>query len=149
MGDKETNFTYCRPIDKWQDREGDFLSSFIGLPPGDLCRIMIFWMRRHARKRCSIRWRYCIWRRLSRRKWAERKVGGKVYSDRPIDIDLLMYDDTVMRDSELTLPHPLMGNGVSSWTRWRKLPVRWCTLFRDWRWKKWEKKACPIYIKLC
>lgn len=55
----------------------------------------------------------------------------RVYSDRPIDIDLLMYDDTVMQTPELTLPHPLMGNGVSSWTRWRKLPVRWYTLFRD------------------
>ena len=32
-----------------------------------------------------------------------------VYSDRPIDIDLLMYDDTVMQTPELTLPHPLMG----------------------------------------
>ena len=33
----------------------------------------------------------------------------RVYSDRPIDIDLLMYDDTVMQTPELTLPHPLMG----------------------------------------
>lgn len=33
----------------------------------------------------------------------------RVYSDRPIDIDLLMYDDTVMQTTELTLPHPLMG----------------------------------------
>lgn len=32
-----------------------------------------------------------------------------MYSDRPIDIDLLMYDDTVMQTPELTLPHPLMG----------------------------------------
>ena len=33
----------------------------------------------------------------------------RVYSDRPIDIDLLMYDDTVMQTPELTLPHPADG----------------------------------------
>lgn len=45
----------------------------------------------------------------------EKKMGRTaksvegVYSDRPIDIDLLMYDDMVMQTPELTLPHPLMG----------------------------------------
>lgn len=30
------------------------------------------------------------------------------YHDRPIDIDLLLMDDLVMRNERLTLPHPLM-----------------------------------------
>ena len=44
----------------------------------------------------------------------EREIGrthksvGGVYSDRLIDIDLLLYDDRVMDTPELKLPHPLM-----------------------------------------
>ena len=30
------------------------------------------------------------------------------YSDRPIDIDILLYGDTVITTQELTIPHPLM-----------------------------------------
>ena len=36
------------------------------------------------------------------------KSVGVVYSDRLIDIDLLLYDDRVMDTLELKLPHPLM-----------------------------------------
>ena len=39
--------------------------------------------------------------------WGFSSVGG-VYSDRLIDIDLLLYDDRVMDTPELKLPHPLM-----------------------------------------
>lgn len=31
-----------------------------------------------------------------------------VYGDRPIDIDLLLYDDLILQNPILTLPHPLM-----------------------------------------
>lgn len=47
-------------------------------------------------------------------KEMEREIGrthksvGGVYSDRLIDIDLLLYDDRVMDTPELKLPHPLM-----------------------------------------
>lgn len=37
-----------------------------------------------------------------------QKSVNKVYSDRPIDIDILLYDDIVMKTDELTIPHPLM-----------------------------------------
>lgn len=36
-----------------------------------------------------------------------KSVDG-VYSDRIIDIDILLYDDVTMDDAELTIPHPLM-----------------------------------------
>lgn len=35
-----------------------------------------------------------------------RKSRRGIYHDRPIDIDLLLYDDVHMESPELTLPHP-------------------------------------------
>ena len=37
----------------------------------------------------------------------KKSVGG-VYSDRVIDIDILLYDDCRINRPELTIPHPLM-----------------------------------------
>lgn len=37
----------------------------------------------------------------------KKSVNG-VYSDRPIDIDILLYDDLILQTPELTIPHPLM-----------------------------------------
>jgi len=34
------------------------------------------------------------------------KSCGRVYADRPIDIDILMYDDDVIDEPSLTIPHP-------------------------------------------
>ena len=45
-----------------------------------------------------------IERRLGR---TSKSVGG-LYHDRPIDIDILMYDDLHISTPRLTLPHPLM-----------------------------------------
>ena len=36
-----------------------------------------------------------------------KSIGG-TYSDRPIDIDILLYDDAIISTQELTSPHPLM-----------------------------------------
>ena len=37
-----------------------------------------------------------------------QKSVNKVYSDRPIDIDILLYDDMIIKTEELTIPHSLM-----------------------------------------
>ncbi|NCC10387.1 MAG: 2-amino-4-hydroxy-6-hydroxymethyldihydropteridine diphosphokinase [Bacteroidia bacterium] len=52
---------------------------------------------------------------LHRTKEIERDLGRKhksanrVYSDRLIDIDLLIYEQVSLQEEELTLPHPLMA----------------------------------------
>ena len=37
-----------------------------------------------------------------------RKEGSKLYSSRPMDIDLIFYNDEVIETQELTIPHPRM-----------------------------------------
>ena len=37
-----------------------------------------------------------------------RKEGSKLYSSRPMDIDLIFYNDEVIESAELTIPHPRM-----------------------------------------
>lgn len=51
---------------------------------------------------------------LGRIRSIERRMGRTVkstdgqYADRPIDIDLLLYDDRVINTPDLCVPHPLM-----------------------------------------
>lgn len=40
---------------------------------------------------------------------AEKARTGHRYTSRPIDIDIMFYDDEVIRSAELEIPHPLMG----------------------------------------
>ena len=37
-----------------------------------------------------------------------RKEGSKVYSSRPMDIDIIFFNDEVIESKELTVPHPRM-----------------------------------------
>ena len=45
---------------------------------------------------------------IERELGRKRKSRNGVYHDRPIDIDLLMYDDLELSTPRLTLPHPRM-----------------------------------------
>lgn len=39
----------------------------------------------------------------------EKALTGVRYTSRPIDIDIAFYDDRIIRDERLTVPHPLLG----------------------------------------
>ena len=46
---------------------------------------------------------------MGRREAPEYDADGhRIYHDRPIDIDILLYDDLRLREPGLTIPHPLM-----------------------------------------
>lgn len=49
-----------------------------------------------------------IERTLGRRKNVNRKTVNRDYADRPIDIDILLYDDLTVDEPGLQIPHPLM-----------------------------------------
>lgn len=65
------------------------------------------------------------WECLARTQHIERMLGRTQkstdghYHDRPIDIDLLMYDRLVLHEKELTLPHPRIEE-----REFVKLPLR-------------------------
>ena len=46
-----------------------------------------------------------IERDMGRKK---KTVNSQLYSDRPIDIDILLYDDLTVDEPDLKIPHPLM-----------------------------------------
>ena len=49
-----------------------------------------------------------IERDMGRRKNVHRKLTNRTYTDRPIDIDILLYDDLTVDEPDLKIPHPLM-----------------------------------------
>lgn len=46
--------------------------------------------------------------RIERQLGRKRKSENGVYHDRPIDIDILLFDDMHINEPDLVIPHPLM-----------------------------------------
>lgn len=49
-----------------------------------------------------------ITKEIEKEMGRNKKSVDKIYSDRIIDIDILLYDDLIMHSEELTIPHPIM-----------------------------------------
>ena len=49
-----------------------------------------------------------IERDMGRKKKVNRKSVNRKYKDRPIDIDILLYDNLTVNEPDLKIPHPLM-----------------------------------------
>lgn len=109
LGDKEKNLRDA--VEKINERVGEVvsLSAFYETAPWGFQSENTF-----------LNAALCVETRLSPRELLsvtqhiEREIGrttksvNHTYKDRLIDIDLLMYDDLILREEDLTLPHPLM-----------------------------------------
>lgn len=78
-----------------------------------------------------------IERELGRNRAAEavaKASSGMAYTSRPIDIDVIFYDDLVLDDERLTIPHPLLAERefalvpLSEIMRQRRHPVSGLTV---------------------
>ena len=49
-----------------------------------------------------------IERDMGRQKTVHSSSTNRTYTDRPIDIDILLYDDLTVDEPDLKIPHPLM-----------------------------------------
>ena len=45
---------------------------------------------------------------MGRHKKVNDKSANRKYTDRPIDIDILLYDNLTVDEPDLQIPHPLM-----------------------------------------
>lgn len=109
LGDKENNLkTAVKEIDK---RVGKVvsLSAFYVTEPWGFSSENSF-----LNAACSVETSLSPFEVLSVTQEIERELGrlkksvGGNYSDRPIDIDILLYDDLHIDTPTLTIPHPLM-----------------------------------------
>ena len=110
LGDRETNMVEA--IRLIQERVGEIArrSSFIETAPWGfnsshsfLNGVVLCLTEKSPRE--VLRLTQAIERELGRKT----KTGAtRHYSDRPIDIDILLYDDLTMDEPDLKIPHPLM-----------------------------------------
>lgn len=116
LGDRESNILHA--IELINERVGEVIrrSSLIETEPwgfdsenkflnGVICCETTLTPRQVLRKTQKIE------RDMGRKKKTNSQrstVNSQLYSDRPIDIDILLYDDITVDEPDLKIPHPLM-----------------------------------------
>lgn len=109
LGDKETNLRMAVAEIAMRIGEVASLSAFYASEPwgflsehsflNAVCRVCT---------NCSPMEVLSITQEIERWLGRHKKSVGGIYSDRLIDIDILLYDDLHINTPELTIPHPLM-----------------------------------------
>ena len=114
QGDRQARIDEAlRRLDKAVGRPYDALSSVIETPAWgfDGPPFLNCVVRYRTARRPETLLKICkrIERAMGRRGAPEYGADGRrIYRDRPIDIDILLYGDLSMDTPELTIPHPLM-----------------------------------------
>lgn len=107
LGDKEANLKLA--IEKIEEQIGEVFSTsaFYVTEPVGFESDNTF-----LNAVCAVRTKLSAEEALSVSKSIEKAIGrlkksvNKQYADRIIDIDILLYDDLVLKTEELTIPHP-------------------------------------------
>ncbi len=109
LGDRED--TLYRAIQLIEELLGtvERVSSFIETRPEGFLSDSLF-LNAACLVRTSLNPRECLLRtqKIERLLGRTTKSVNGCYSDRPIDIDLLMYDDCTINEPDLQIPHPRM-----------------------------------------
>ena len=114
QGDRQARIDEAlRRLDKAVGRPYDALSSVIETPAWgfDGPPFLNCVVRYRTARRPETLLKICkrIERAMGRRGAPEYGADGRrIYRDRPIDIDILLYGDLSVETPELTIPHPLM-----------------------------------------
>ena len=114
QGDRQARIDEAlRRLDKAVGRPYDALSSVIETPAWgfDGPPFLTCVVRYRTARRPETLLKICkrIERAMGRRGAPEYGADGRrIYRDRPIDIDILLYGDLSVDTPELTIPHPLM-----------------------------------------
>ena len=114
QGDRQARIDEAlRRLDKAVGRPYDALSSVIETPAWgfDGPPFLNCVVRYRTARRPETLLKICkrIERAMGRRGAPEYDADGRrIYRDRPIDIDILLYGDLSVETPELTIPHPLM-----------------------------------------
>lgn len=114
QGDRQARIDEAlRRLDKAVGRPYDALSSIIETPAWgfDGPPFLNCVVRYRTARRPETLLKICkrIERAMGRRGAPEYGADGRrIYRDRPIDIDILLYGDLSVETPELTIPHPLM-----------------------------------------
>lgn len=101
-----------KPEGKWKEgeRKGMFLNCCCristGLTPGRLLEELKGIERAMGRRAPASEGKAC--RRDSAREHTDRGYAGRKYTDRPIDIDILLYGRRKIKTDSLRIPHPRM-----------------------------------------
>lgn len=114
LGDRHTQIEEAlRRLDKAIGRPYEALSSIIeskawGFEGADFLNCVVRY-RTARRPRTLLRICKRIERAMGRRETLEYDAEGRrIYHDRPIDIDILLYGDERVNTPDLQIPHPLM-----------------------------------------
>ena len=114
LGDRQARIEEAlRRLDKALGRPYEALSSIIETPAWgfDGPPFLNCVVRYRSARRPETLLHICkrIERAMGRRGVPEYDAGGRrIYRDRPIDIDILLYGDLTVDTPELKIPHPLM-----------------------------------------
>lgn len=109
LGDRGENL--CHAIDRIEKRIGKVVATsafYVTVPVGFESENQFLNAACHVKTSLSPQEALSLTQNIEEEMGRKVKSQNKIYSDRIIDIDLLLYDDQIINTEQLVLPHPRM-----------------------------------------